>query len=320
MDDATWTADPEASGRFGTMEDVKDLCGTWNKNHPIFTSNSVDAPTYVKLPVDVELEALAARTTVPDAFDARTGFSNCTVISKIRDQSACGSCWAFGSTEAFEDRRCVATGVDREFSTEDTAGCCKGFTCGLSNGCGGGQPSAALQWMSETGVVTGDGYFEDNKGTSCKPYTLAPCAHHVPASAKYPACPSKEYSLTCEKKCESAYTTKSYDADKTKGAKSFSVSSVAAMQTAIMTKGPLAVAFTVYSDFPTYKSGVYTHKSGSALGGHAVEMIGWGTMNGTPYWTIKNSWNEQWGDGGTFKIARGTNECGIEDDVSGINF
>ena len=70
----------------------------------------------------------------------------------------------------------------------------------------------------------------------------------------------------------------------------------------------------------TYKSGVYQHQSGSALGGHAVEMIGWGTENGTPYWLIKNSWNDQWGDKGTFKILRGSNECGIEGDVSGVSF
>ena len=42
-------------------------------------------------------------------------------------------------------------------------------------------------------------------------------------------------------------------------------------------KGPLSVAFTVYADFPTYKSGVYKHVSGAALGGHAVEVIGYGT-------------------------------------------
>merc|ERR1712085_218120 len=76
-----------------------------------------------------------------------------------------------------------------------------------------------------------------------------------------------------------------------------------------MSSGPLAVAFTVYADFPTYKSGVYQHVSGSELGGHAVEMIGWGTDSGTDYWLIKNSWNEQWGDNGTFKILRGSNEC-----------
>jgi cathepsin B len=35
---------------------------------------------------------------------------------------------------------------------------------------------------------------------------------------------------------------------------------------------------------------------------------------------VKNSWNEQWGDGGTFKIAKGHNECGIEEDATVIDF
>ena len=79
-----------------------------------------------------------------------------------------------------------------------------------------------------------------------------------------------------------------------------------------MTNGPIEVAFTVYEDFLTYKSGVYHHVSGSAKGGHAVKMMGWGVENGTPYWLIANSWNEDWGDKGYFKIRRGNNECGIE--------
>ena len=45
-----------------------------------------------------------------------------------------------------------------------------------------------------------------------------------------------------------------------------------------------------------------------------------GVIDGEAYWKIKNSWNEQWGDGGTFKIKRGTDECGIEDDVTAITF
>jgi len=75
------------------------------------------------------------------------------------------------------------------------------------------------------------------------------------------------------------------------------------------------MAFTVYEDFPTYKSGVYKHVSGSQLGGHAVRLLGWGVENGEDYWLIANSWNEEWGNGGTFKIARGNNECGIEGNI-----
>jgi len=87
-----------------------------------------------------------------------------------------------------------------------------------------------------------------------------------------------------------------------------------------MKHGPLSVAFTVYADFLSYKSGVYKHTSGSALGGHAVKLVGWGVENGVKYWRIANSWNENWGDKGYFKIIRGVNECGIEtrETVAGI--
>ncbi len=46
------------------------------------------------------------------------------------------------------------------------------------------------------------------------------------------------------------------------------------------------------------------------LGGHAVKIIGWGK----DHWIANNSWNESWGDKGTFKIAFG--ECGIDDECT----
>jgi cathepsin B len=103
---------------------------------------------------------------------------------------------------------------------------------------------------------------------------------------------------------------------KNQGKSSYSVSAnVAKIQTEIMTNGPVEVAFSVYADFLTYKSGVYKHTSGSMLGGHAVKMLGWGVDNGTPYWLVANSWNPDWGNQGYFLIARGHDECGIESEV-----
>ena len=54
------------------------------------------------------------------------------------------------------------------------------------------------------------------------------------------------------------------------------------------------------------------HPSGLPLGGHAVKMIGWGVEDSVPYWICVNSWNNLWGEGGTFRILRGKNECAIE--------
>jgi hypothetical protein len=45
----------------------------------------------------------------------------------------------------------------------------------------------------------------------------------------------------------------------------------------VMKHGPVEAAFTVYEDFVAYKSGVYRHTTGNALGGHAVAIVGFGT-------------------------------------------
>ena len=50
-------------------------------------------------------------------------------------------------------------------------------------------------------------------------------------------------------------------------------------------------------------------------GGHAIRIVGWGVEGGVDYWKIANSWNPFWGEKGYFRIVRGTDECGIEDDV-----
>lgn len=48
-------------------------------------------------------------------------------------------------------------------------------------------------------------------------------------------------------------------------------------------------------------------------------MIGWGEENGKPYWTLANSFGDTWGENGFMRITMGTNECGIESYLVGVD-
>lgn len=85
--------------------------------------------------------------------------------------------------------------------------------------------------------------------------------------------------------------------------------------------GPIATAIQIYPDFYTFdfKKNIYEwNGEGSQIGGHAVEITGWGEENGKLYWQVKNSWGKDWGDNGYFKIIRGVNHCHIEENCMAV--
>jgi len=246
---------------------------------------------------------------VPETFDPREKWPNCPTIKEIRDQGGCGSCWAFGAVTAMSDRICIHSKGEQHVhvSAENLLSCC--YRCGF--GCNGGFPGAAWSYWTRKGLVSGGQY-----GTKdgCQPYEIEPCEHHVNGTRM----PCSEGGTTpkCHRKCDNPDYTVPYNKDKSYGHKSYSIErNVKQIQMELMTNGPAEAAFTVYEDFPNYKSGVYQHVSGKPLGGHAIRLLGWGVEAGTPYWLVANSWNYDWGDGGTFKILRGSNHCGIEGGV-----
>jgi hypothetical protein len=82
--------------------------------------------------------------------------------------------------------------------------------------------------------------------------------------------------------------------------------------------GPVTTAMKVYPDFYMFDAVNDIYKwdgNGDQVGGHAIEITGWGNENGVPYWQVKNTWGVEWGDRGYFKMFRGVNMCGVEENV-----
>jgi cathepsin B len=221
------------------------------------------------------LELVDSAVEAPTNFDARTQWPN--FVHPIRDQGQCGSCWAFGASEAFSDRIAIATNgaTNVVLSPEQLVSCDTG-----NYGCSGGYLNVAWAYIAKNGLVA----------DSCFPYTAG--------SGTAPA---------CRKTCVDGSTWTAY---KSLAAKTFTA---AAAKTEISTNGPIETAFSVYRDFMSYSGGIYQYDGKSSyLGGHAIKVVGWGVdaASGLNYWIAANSWGTSWGENGFFRIAAG--QCGFD--------
>nr|CDJ88569.1 Peptidase C1A domain containing protein [Haemonchus contortus] len=247
---------------------------------------------------------------IPENYDPRLIWPNCSSLFTIPDQANCGSCWAVSTAAAISDRLCIASkGENQVFiSSADILSCCD--TCGF--GCDGGITFRAWEYFATKGSVSG-GHFE--APNCCRPYYFHPCGQHG-NDTFYGYCPRFAQTPFCRRKCRIGFN-KSYAQDRIQGKSFYTVDySVPAIQREIMTKGSVVGSYDVFTDFSHYKSGIYRHTGGKPDGRHAVRIIGWGKENGTDYWLIANSWHDDWGENGYFRMIRGINDCGIEQDIT----
>lgn len=194
-------------------------------------------------------QSFLEKISLPESFDSRDAWPLCSSIREVRDQSNCGSCWAFGAVTAMSDRICIKSNQTRQdrLSAEDLISCCGFFTCGM--GCDGGFPSGAWSYWVTWGISTGGLY--GDKGT-CKPYSLPPCNHHT--SGQYQPCQGDGRIPSCTSLCQVEYSTL-YKDDLRFGANSYSVfEDEDSIKNEIFQNGPVEASFSVYEDFLAYKS------------------------------------------------------------------
>ncbi len=200
-------------------------------------------------------------------------------LGPVMNQGNCGSCVAFASIATLEAQISINSGlpwVRPSFSPQQL------FACG-GMGCEGGWTgSGAARFLKGTGVVD----------AACAPYTMGSTGVDVQCSqASCSDAASRTFKITGSTTPSSGIF--SSNVDKVKKA---------------LESGPLLTTLTVYEDFLTYSGGIYKTVGGSALGGHAVSLIGYDDTKRA--WLVRNSWGPDWGDKGFIWFSY--------DDTSGI--
>lgn len=95
--------------------------------------------------------------TLPASFDWEAQ----GVKTPVRDQGSCGSCWAFGSTQAYENNIKRMDSALIDLSEQQIVSCDNAY-----NGCGGGD--FAFDWMIANGQTTEDKFPYTASNARCK--------------------------------------------------------------------------------------------------------------------------------------------------------
>ncbi|RNF12587.1 cysteine protease [Trypanosoma conorhini] len=214
------------------------------------------------------------------------------VLTPVKDQGKCGSCWAHAATESIESMYAIHTGNLLTLSTQQITSCADNpEKCGGTGGCGGGTVQLAWDYVKSAGGITlnADYPYVSGKTSSTQQCVLnasMPCDVHVYG---YVSLPPNDYDAVLE---------------------------------ALVEKGPLAVSVDA-SQWGLYAGGVF---DGCGVGNanitinHAVQLVGFGKDNRTQqqYWIVRNSWGEKWGEKGYIRLLRqkGNHTCTFNQDWS----
>ncbi|KAF7829616.1 cysteine proteinase 15A-like [Senna tora] len=238
----------------------------------------------LRLPADARKAPILPTNDLPTDFDWRD--------HGAVTPGSCGSCWSFSATGALEGAHFLSTGKLESLSEQQLVDCdheCDPEQYGAcDSGCNGGLMTSAFEYTLKAGGLERE---EDY------PYTgtdRGPCKF-----------------------------------DKSKIAASvsnFSVVSIDEDQIAanLVKNGPLAVGINAVF-MQTYIGGVSCPFICTKRLDHGVLLVGYGSagyapirFKEKPYWIIKNSWGQNWGDDGYYKICRGRNICGVDSMVSTV--
>ncbi len=239
-------------------------------------------------------------SSLPSKFDWRHHNGH-DWTTGIRNQNACGSCFIFAPVAAVEAAMKVQAGVygylaEPDFSEQFI------LSCETSGSCGDGYSSETLDILRDTGCPN----------EACLPYTAT-------------------QSTPCGNRC-SNWDQRIYKIDRWNHPGGYPnwMPTRTQIKQAIRDHGPVSTYMKVYTDFLSYRGGIYELTWGIFEGSHSVTLVGWDDSQSC--WIAKNSWGPDWGEtidsqstssgatnGGWFRIKYGEVEIERQTEFVEVN-
>ena len=225
---------------------------------------------------------------VPKSYDIRNvdGHNYATWEKNQHIPVYCGSCWAQGSTSAIADRiNLMRKGAwpTVELSVQEV------INCGHSGSCHGGWDSGVYGYAHKEGIPD----------QTCAVY-----------EAVNKECNDMNRCMDCPPDEEGCHAIKEYK--RYKVGDYGSVSGEMNIKKEVLARGPISCYVSVTQEFLDYQGGIFEDHTHKSLGGHIIELAGWGeTEEGQKYWIARNSWGTYWGEQGWFRIVVGKNDLSI---------
>lgn len=214
-------------------------------------------------------------------------------ISKIKNQHMCGCCWVISCVTAISDSFVISGIVDWSPNISYTYAMAKY----PQNQCSGGKSKKFLEDVKNGSGLASENCLDeswclnDDKCNNLFSYNLdKQDLNYLTSLIPSPKCTNsnKKYLYY---KIDQVYDLTNFDSN--------------VLKMHIYCRGPLIGVIAITDKFIKFKSkDIFIEDlKDKILGNHSIVVLGWGTENNINYWYCRNSWGENWGDGGCCKIA-----------------
>ena len=211
-------------------------------------------------------------STLKDPLPSKTIW-NTTILSKVKNQGGCGSCWAFSTTSSIESHMRIRQYKVHRLFEQQLVDCST-----QNNGCNGGLMHLAFEYC-----IDNNGLVSDSDYT----YTAS----------------EKECALNCDVNKNMSIHLQNVPGSNITGYMFTMPRSAISLMMALQ-HGPVSIAIDASSFvFRFYKNGVIDIPANQSFQiNHAVLLTGYDKDENGTYWIIQNSWGTDWGNHGYAKI------------------